>query len=334
MYIKKTILTLILLLNQAYASQSTNELNVYSARKEALIKPLLDSFSKKYNIKVNLITAKASSLLAKIKLEGKRSPADIFITTDAGRLHQAKKKGLLQKLDISNLNLNQKFIDSDLKWVALSIRARVIFYNKNKINKSKLSTYQALASNKFNKKICIRSSSNIYNQSLIASMIYNIGPQRTNKFLKSFVNNFARKPKGGDRDQIKAVASGICDIAVANTYYYKQMLNNNKNKELLKNIGVFWPNQDSSGTHINVSGIAIVKNAPNKKNAQKLIEFLLNDQSQNFYAKVNHEFPIKNTKKWLKLNNENQPKMDDMKLSILGDLNKQAVILMDKAGWQ
>ena len=319
---------------QVFAS----EVNVYSARKEALIKPLLDEFSKQTGIEVNLVTAKANALVQRIQAEGANSPADVLITVDAGRLVRAKELGLLQKLDTSSIKLDAKFIDSDNHWVALSKRARVIFYNPKTISPNQLSTYQALANPEFKGKICIRSSSNIYNQSLVASMIHNLGEQKTGQFIEKFVTNFARDPKGGDRDQIKAVATGFCDIAIANTYYYGGMLNDKKDSsqyQAAQKVALFWPNQQTSGAHINISGAGIVKNAPNSHNAQKLIEFLLTKDSQKFYAEVNFEMPVlqgvaahPSVKKWGNF------KEDAMKLVILGENNRKAVILMDKNNWK
>ena len=334
----KKLLVLISFLFFSSFQVFASEVNVYSARKQALIKPLLDEFSKKTGIEVNLITAKANALVQRIQAEGANSPADVLITVDAGRLARAKEMGLLQKLDTSNMKLNPKFIDKDEKWIALSKRARVIFYNPKTISPNQLSNIQALANPEFKGKICIRSSSNIYNQSLVASMIHNLGEQKTSSFLKKFVENFARDPKGGDRDQIKAVAMGFCEIAIANTYYYAAMLNDQKNSAQLQaaqKVALFWPNQLTTGAHINISGAGIVQNAPNPKNAQKLLEFLLSAQAQKFYAESNFEMPVVESvpvhpsiKKWGSFTE------DPMPLMVLGENNKKAVILMDQNGWK
>jgi len=332
--------TMAIILGLLFVNQSifAAEVNVYSARKSALIKPLLDDFSKNTGITVNLITAKANALMVRLESEGKNSKADVFITTDAGRLHFAKQKDLLQKMDTSNIGIDKKFIDTDNMWVALSKRARVIFYNPKKINKSELSTYKALANSNLKGRVCIRGSNNIYNQSLVSSMLYNIGEKNTSNFLTNFVDNFARKPKGGDRDQIKGVANGVCDVAIANTYYYAGMLNDKKNLKqykAAKKVALFWPNQKTTGTHINISGVAITKYAPNKNNAQKLIEFLLTKKAQKFYADVNFEMPVKGGVMPNKIiKNWGSFKEDDIKLSILGDNNNKAVKMMDMAGWR
>ena len=315
------------------------EVNVYSARKEQLIKPLLNEFSRTSGIKVNLITSSEDALLKRLQLEGKNSPADILITTDAGRLYRAKVSKVLQPaITIKMQNMIAKHLqDPEHYWLALTTRARVNVYAKDRVKPSELSTYEALTDKKWRKRICVRSSNNIYNQSLVASMIAHKGKKFTAKWTKSLVKNFARKPKGGDRDQIKAVAAGQCDVAIVNTYYLGQMINSSDSSQVnaTKKIAVFWPNQQDRGTHINVSGIAITKAAKNKKNALKLINFLLSDDAQFWYAQVNNEYPVVTTaglsetlKSWGKF------KADTLDLDKLGLFNSDAVKIMDKAGWR
>ena len=223
-------LTLALLTSSLSISAFSAEVNVYSARKENLIKPLLDQFSAETGIKTNLITAKADKLLTRMINEGRNTPADVLITTDAGRLFRAKDADLLQAINsqIVRKVMPEHLRDDDDMWAGLSQRARVIFYAKDRVNASELSTYEALADSKWKNRICIRSSSNIYNQSLVASMIAAEGKDATQDWANGLVKNLARKPSGGDRDQIKAAAAGQCDIAVANTYYYAQMLKNKR----------------------------------------------------------------------------------------------------------
>ena len=258
-------------------SFADGEVNLYSARKEKLIKPLLDTFSKETGIKVNLVTAKAGPLLKRLKTEGINSPADLFITTDAGRLHKAAEAGVLQSVhsDALDAAVPVEYRDPAGVWYGLSLRARPIFYVKSKVKAEELSTYEALADEKWKKRICIRGSGNIYNQSLVASMIANNDAEKTKAWADKFVANLARKPKGGDRDQIKATAAGECDIAIANTYYYGAMIHgkDEKQKQAADAVAIYWPNQDDRGTHVNISGIAMTKAAKNKENAQKLMEF-------------------------------------------------------------
>lgn len=316
-----------------------SEVNVYSARKEQLIKPLLDTFTKQTGIKVNLITGKADALLSRLQSEGDLSPADLLITTDAGRLHRAKEAGVLQS--INSATLNQKipahYRDTDLQWFGLSLRARPIFYNKSSVDPQQLSSYEALADPSFKGQICIRSSSNIYNQSLIASMIAASGEEATLAFAKAFVKNFARPPKGGDRDQIQAAANGICKLAIANTYYFGGMTQSKNaiEKAATEKVAIFWPNQEGRGTHVNISGAGVVKTAKHKAQAIQLLEFLVSQEAQAWYANANFEYPVVDG---VDANDTLQSwgnfKADTLSLSRLGELNRQAVKIMDQAGWR
>ncbi|MEA3405548.1 MAG: Fe(3+) ABC transporter substrate-binding protein [Pseudomonadota bacterium] len=316
-----------------------DEVNVYSARKEQLIKPLFDDFTRQTGIEVNLITSKADALLKRLQTEGSNTPADLLVTTDAGRLHRAKEAGVIQPAISQALKekVPANLQDKEGYWLGLTTRSRVIVYAKDRVKPSELSTYEDLADPKWKKRICVRSSNNIYNQSLVSSMIAHQGEQKTEQWANDFVKNFARKPKGGDRDQIKAVAAGQCDIAVVNTYYLGQMINGKDaaQKEAAIKVAVFWPNQNDRGAHINVSGIAITKAAKNKDNALKLIEFLLSENAQAWYAKANNEYPVvagvplsETLKSW------GDFKSDALNLTQLGELNTQAVRIMDRAGWR
>lgn len=330
-----------LLLSSVSQSVLANEgeVNLYSARKEALIKPIVDTFSKQTGIKVNLITGKADALLQRIKSEGKNTHADVFITTDAGRLYRAKTADVLQAIqsDVLNQSIPENLRDPEGYWYGLSMRARPIFYVKGAIEAKELSTYEALAEKKFKDRICIRSSNNIYNQSLVASMLAADGAEKTQQWANDFVNNFARKPKGGDRDQIKGAASGQCDIAIANTYYFGKMMTGKKadQKKAAQAVAIFWPNQQSRGAHVNVSGAAVTKYAKNAENAQKLIEFLATKEAQRWYADVNFEYPVRKDvpasdllKSW------GEFKADTVNLNQLGVNNAEAVKIMDRAGWK
>lgn len=333
--------SLLLSFNAMAASPVNEEVNVYSARKEALIKPLLDRFTKHTGVKVNLVTSKGDALLTRLQAEGRNSPADLLITTDVGRLHRAKVAGVLQAIDAPKVNatVQQHLRDSEGFWYGLSLRSRVLVYNPKRVKPEQLSSYQALADSAWQRKVCIRSSSNIYNQSLVASFIAHNGIDATESWLKEFVKSFARPPKGGDRDQIKAVAAGICDVAVVNSYYLGAMLNSDNAREakVAKTVALFWPNQskDASGAHINISGAAVTKAAPHKANAIKLLEFLVSDESQKWYASVNHEYPVKagvevseTLKQW------GDFKQDTLAVEKLGELNTEAVKVMDRARWK
>jgi len=315
------------------------EINVYSARKEALIKPILDQFSKSHGIKINLVTGKTTVLIKRLQTEGKNSPADILIATDAANLHRAKTAGVLQKAKSKLLEntIKPEYRDPEGYWFGISIRARPIMYSKSRVKASELSTYEDLSSDKWKGRICIRSSTNIYNQSLVASILEAIGPKKTEAWAKMFVKNFARKPVGGDRDQIKAIAAGTCDIAIANTYYLAGMLasKDSGQKKAADQVNVFWPNQKGRGSHINISGAAVTASAQHKADAVKLLEFLVTQKAQDWYGNVNNEYPIRENMQPSKiLNTWGNFRRDRVNLSKLGIKNAEAIKIMDRAGWQ
>jgi iron(III) transport system substrate-binding protein len=330
-----------LLTVSSFSVHASGEVNVYSARSEALIAPLLDIYSKESNVKVNLITGSADALLSRLQSEGSASPADVFITVDAGRLYRAKEAGVLQPFKTKHLDkvVPDHLHDRDGYWYGLSQRARVIYYNPEKVSADDLSTYEDLADPKWKGQICIRSSSNIYNQSLVASMIDANGEAETLEWMKGLVANFARPPAGGDTDQLKAAAAGVCDIAVANTYYFGRLGSSDKaeDRAVFEKLNLFWPNQaaDKRGAHVNVSGIGITASSKNTDNAKQLIEFLTNTQSQEWYAHVNNEYPVvEGIAPPKSLAKFGDFKSDDVSLSVLGENNRQAVKLMDQAGWK
>lgn len=316
------------------------EVNVYSGRKEKLIKPLLDRFTEQTGIKTNLVTAKADELLTRLRNEGRNSPADVFITVDAGRLYRAKQAGVFSSIDNAVLNqaVPAHLRDPQGQWVGLSQRARVIFYAKDRVKPSELSSYEDLAGDQWRKRICIRGSSNIYNQSLVASIIAADGKDAAQQWANGIVRNMARPPHGGDRDQIKAVAAGQCDLAIANTYYFGKMLTSKKDKAQLKAaqaVGLFWPNQQGRGAHVNISGAGVTRYAKNRDNAIKLLEFLVSPEAQKWYAEVNFEYPVTPgvavsdlVKSW------GDFKSDKLNLDVLGKNNAEAVRIMDRAGWK
>jgi len=318
---------------------SSNEVNLYSARKEALMAPLLDAFTAETGISVNIISGKADALLTRIESEGINSPADVLLTTDAGRLHRAKSAGIFSALNspLLNSSIPAQYRDSDNQWVGLSLRARPIMVTAA-ATQMEVTRYQDLVNPLLKRQICVRSSGNIYNQSLVAASIDALGEAETEKWAKGIVANFARKPQGGDRDQIRAAAAGQCSIVIANTYYLANMLANEDNVDDFKaasQMTVIWPNQEGRGTHVNVSGAGVLKTAKNGANAVKLIEFLASDMAQKMYADLNYEFPVK---AGIELNPILQSwgefKADTIELSKLGKNNADAVQLMDRAGWK
>ena len=313
--------------------------NVYTHRHYPADQELFANFENQTGIKVNVVNAKADELIQKMSEEGEQSPADVLITVDAGRLVRAKDKNLLQSIDSKKLNkiIPTNLKDEDNQWFALTKRARVIVYAKDRIKPEQLSTYEDLTSSIWNKKILIRSSGNIYNQSLLASLIANNGEESAKDWATKIVANMSRSPKGNDRDQVKAVVAGEGDIAVVNTYYIGKLLNS-KNPEEVKagnGVGVFFPNQEGRGTHINISGAGVAKYAPNKDNAVKFIEFLASAEAQEVFAKANYEYPVnQNVKPSELLQSWGAFKEDTLTLSLLGKNNKKAVILFDEAGWK
>jgi iron(III) transport system substrate-binding protein len=315
------------------------EVNLYSARKEQLIKPLLDRFTTETGIEVNLVTGKADALLKRIVSEGQNSPADLLLTTDAGRLHRAKAAGVTAGFSSEALqqHVPAQYRDADGHWYGLSLRARPIMYVKGRVDPGELSTYEDLASSKWKGRVCIRSSGNIYNQSLVASLIAADGAEATEAWARGLVANLGRPPQGGDRDQIKAAVAGQCDLAVANTYYLAGMLSGSdaKQRAIAEQVAVFWPNQQGRGAHVNVSGVALLKSSKHRDNAIRLIEFLASDAAQQWYAEANGEYPIRpgiavseTLQAW------GEFKADDLNLGRLGELNPEAVRLMDRAGWR
>jgi iron(III) transport system substrate-binding protein len=310
------------------------ELNIYSARKEALIKPLLNEFSQETGIKVNLITGKADGLITRMRSEKMLSPADLLLTTDVGRLVRAKSFGLTQPIELSNLS-NLYIHDPNGHWVALTKRTRPIIVNPEKVAADAILTYEDLTKAEYKGRICVRSSNNVYNQSLVAAMLMQQGEEKTLEWAKGLVANFARTPKGGDRDQIQAVAAGICDIAIINTYYLAAMLNSEGDSaKAAQKVQVVWPNQDDRGTHINISGVAIAKYAKNITEAQRLIAFMLRPSSQKWYSEVNQEYPVVPGIEWSKtLKEMGEFKAESVDLEQVGHLNPKALKIMDKAGW-
>ncbi len=320
---------------------SNDVVNIYSARKEALILPLLKRFKKETGIKYRLVTGKADGLLKRLVIEGKHSPADLFITVDAGRLQRAKDANVLQAIDNETLKktIPENLRDKENYWFGLSQRARTIIYAKDRVKPSELSTYEALADTKWKGRLCIRSSGNIYNQSLVASMLEAKGVDATEIWAKGLVENFARPPSGGDTGQLKATAAGQCDVTLANTYYLGRLINSKKAKDnaVSSKLAVFWPNQGDNqrGAHVNVSGAGITKYAKHVDAATRLLEFMVTDESQQWYAEVNNEYPVvSNVAISDTLKSFGSFKADSLNLTVLGENNNAAVKLMDRAGWR
>jgi iron(III) transport system substrate-binding protein len=311
--------------------------NVYSYRQPELIKPLLDAFTADTGIKTNVLFLD-KGLEEKIAEEGANSPADVILTVDIGRLQAAEDKGVTQGLtsEVINKDIPAQYRDPEGNWFGVTTRARVVYASKERVKQDAI-TYEELADPKWRGKICTRSGQHVYTIGLIASMIAHHGPEKTEEWLKGVKANLARKPDGGDREQAKAIFAGECDIALGNTYYVGQMQTNEKNpeqKEWAASIKVLFPNADDRGTHVNISGMALAKNSPNKENALKLMEFLASDKGQTLYGEQVFEYPVEPgiepseiVKGWGTL------KPDTLPLAEIAKNRKTASELVDKIGF-
>jgi iron(III) transport system substrate-binding protein len=313
--------------------------NVYTHRHYDVDQQLYDQFEKETGIKVNIVKATADELLVRLTAEGKNSPADVFVTVDAGRLVNAVSQNLLQPIESEILNHNIPFYlrDKNGYWFGQTIRARVIAYSKSRVKPEQLSNYANLASPKWKNKMLCRPADSQYNQSLIASFIANKGEEFAMNWTKGIVSNMARAPKGNDTDQMVDIAAGIGDVALINTYYYGKLLASEDPAKInaAKEIGIFFPNQKEGGTHINISGAGIPKYAPHKKNGIKLLEFLSNPSAQKVFADANFEYPVNVSVEFPTiLKNLGTFEHDTLDLNLLGKYNKRAIDIMDAAGWK
>jgi iron(III) transport system substrate-binding protein len=337
---KITLLLLAILLAAVVKSCTSDQevVNVYSGRHYQTDENLFREFTRQTGIRVNLVKADTDQLINRLELEGVNSPADIFITADAGRMILCMEKGLLQPMDIDEISDNvPSFLrDSEGYWTGFTKRARVIVYDKERVDPSELSTYEDLTLPIWNGRVLVRSSQNHYNQTLMASIIAAHGEEEALNWAKGLVNNMAQPPRGNDRDQVKAIAAGTGDIAIVNTYYMGLLLNspNQEEQNIARQMGIFFPNQDGRGTHINISGIAITAHAPNKDNARKLIRFMLDKPAQRTLAEEIHEYPVNINVEWTDLLNEwGTFKGDTIPLDQLGQHLSRATVLFNQAGW-
>jgi iron(III) transport system substrate-binding protein len=315
----------------------SGEVNIYSLRQTYLIQPLLDSFTKKTGIKTNVIFAD-KGLIERIVAEGANSPADLLLTADIGLLDSAVQQGIAQPAKSATIDANipEHFRDPQGQWVGLTSRARVVYASKDRVKQDSI-TYEELADPKWKGKICVRSGQHPYNVALIASIIAHKGEAEAKKWLNGVKQNLAEKPSGNDRSQAKAIFSGQCDLALANTYYMALMATNDKEpeqKEWAKSVKVLFPDAATQGTHVNISGAVLTKNAPNKDNAIKLIEYLTSDEAQKIYAELNNEYPLKPgvatseiVSSWGEL------KADTLPLAEIGKHRKRASELVDEVGF-
>ena len=328
------------LAGSAFATSAlADEINLYSARHYDSDERLYEAFTKETGIDVNVLEGGSDQLIERIQREGVASPADVMMTVDAGRLWRAEEAGIFQSVDSDVLDkrIPEAMHHPDGLWFGFSQRARAIFYNRENFDPSEISSYEDLADPKFKGEVCIRSSNNIYNQSLLASMVEHKGADDAEKWAQGVVDNMARDPEGGDTDQIRGVASGECDLAVANHYYYVRLLKSedDADREAARKVGIIFPNQDGRGTHVNVGGAGVAKNAPNRDNAVRFLEFLASDTAQHIFASGNNEFPVvKGIHKDPVLESWGNFKKDDVNVSVLGENNPEAVRIFDRVGWR
>jgi iron(III) transport system substrate-binding protein len=332
------VLTLLLGLLASVAAQA-ELVNVYSARHYDTDEELYSRFTDQTGIRVNVIEADADELIERIRSEGRNSPADVIVTVDAGRLWRADEAGLLAPVDSRVL---EEAIPGNLrhpegKWFGLTLRVRAIVYNNGTVDPSELSSYEDLASDKWRDRICIRSSDNVYNQSLVASLIEVNGAEAAEEWARGLVANMARDPQGGDTDQIRAVAAGECDIAVSNHYYLARLVASDDpvDQEVADQVDIFFPNQDGRGAHVNVSGAGVVATAPHRENAIRFIEFLASPEAQEVFARGNNEFPVVEGVAASDIARAfGEFEADDVSVASYGENNPEAVRIMDRAGWR
>ncbi len=298
--LKKIAFAVLTIVAAASAQSQENVLNLYSARHYQTDEQLYSNFTKQTGIKLNRIEADDNAILERLKNESKNSPADVILLVDAARLWRAQIEGLFQPVKSKVLdtriptNLRGKDDGKGAEWYGVSTRGRIIVYNKASVKPEDVPTYESLADPKLKGKVCTRSGSHPYMLSMIGSMIERNGEAATEKWAQGMVDNFARPPRGGDTDQIKGVASGECGVTVANTYYYVRLLRSTKpeDKEMMSKVGFVWPNQQTSGVHMNITGGGVAKNAPHREAAVKFLEYLASDEAQAYLANGNNEWPV------------------------------------------
>ena len=323
-------------LTATWTAQAQSEVNVYSYRQRQLVQPLFDAFTKSSGSKVNVVFA-SKGLIERLKQEGPRSPADVLLTADFGRMVQAADAGLLQPIRSLKLNRSvpRHLRHKDGLWYALTVRARVMVVSKDRVPSNSLKRYEDLALPTWKGRVCSRSGQHSYNVSLLASLIAHHGEKQALQWAKSVRGNLARKPQGNDRAQIKAIWQGLCDVALVNTYYLGLITKNPTQAPWGKAIKVMFPNQGDRGTHVNISGGGVTRHAPNRQQAIALLEFLGSPQAQELYAKANFEYPV-NKQAPLSgfLQQLGKFKQDRLHIERVAAFRAQAVRLMDQAGWE
>ena len=335
----KRLIILIASLAFFYSCSESEEVNIYSSRHYDTDLELYDQFTEETGIEINLIEGSSDELIERMRNEGINSPADVVITVDAGRLWRAKEADVLQPIESDYLEqvIPEQLRDVDNMWVGLSKRVRGIIYNKENVDPADLEGYMDLADEEWSGRLCVRSSNNIYNQSLVASLIESSGEERVEEWANGLVSNFARDPQGGDTDQIKAVAAGICDVAIANHYYLARLMQSSdeQDQEVAEKVDIYFPPAEFGGAHVNISGAGIAANSPNKENAIRFIEYLATEEAQQLYSIGNNEFPILQDMEVPGVLGEfGSFDSDAVNVTSYGENNPLAIRLMDRAGWR
>lgn len=313
--------------------QADDQITVYSARKEHLIKPLFDAYTKKTGVEIRYITDKAGPLLARLQAEAANTPADMLITVDAGNLWHAADRGVLATVDSPILarNVPAHYQDPGKRWFGLSVRARTIVYSTERVDQNELSSYEALADPQWHGRLCLRTSKKVYNQSLVAIMIARLGEEQAEQVVKGWVNNLATQPYSDDTKTMQAIAAGQCDVGIVNTYYFGRLQKSDPGIKL----ALFWPNQNDSGVHVNISGAGVTKHAKNPEAALKLLEWLSGPEAQALFAGLNMEYPVNpNVAADPVAASWGEFKGDSINVAKAGELQAEAVMLMDRAGYR
>ncbi len=319
----------------AATTAAAAEVNVYSYRQPFLVEPLFKAFTEDTGIQVNVLFAE-KGLVERLEAEGRNTPGDVIFTVDIGRLNDVKEAGVTQPVesDVLESLIPAQYRDPEGHWFALTTRVRVIYAAKDRVPEWQSLTYEDLADPKYKGKVCTRSGKHSYSIALIASMIAHHGREGAAEWLKGVKANLARQPQGNDRAQVKAIKDGICDLALGNNYYYGAMLNNEDQKAWAEAVNVAFPNQAGRGAHVNISGVALTKHAPHKAEAIKLMEWLVGPHAQKIYAEQNFEYPVRDGVEWAPLLKDlGQYKADDLPISKIADLRKDAAQLVDEVGF-
>ncbi|MEK6243962.1 MAG: Fe(3+) ABC transporter substrate-binding protein [Pseudomonadota bacterium] len=338
--IAKTFLISSLLVSAAVFAQDNKVLNLYSSRHYQTDEALYANFTKQTGIRINRIEAGEDALIERIRNEGERSPADVLVTVDAGRLWRAEQLGFFQpvKSALLDARIPASYREPNGLWYGFSLRARLIAYNKAKVKAAELPTYESLADAKWKGRICMRSSTSVYNLSLMGAMLSHLGEVKAEQWAQGVKANLARDPKGGDTDQLKSVAAGECDVTVSNQYYYARLARSGKpeEREIAQKVGVVFPNQASWGAHVNISGAGVMKHAPNREAAVKFLEYLAGDEAQRYFAEGNNEWPVVAE---VKIDNPALSalgafKQDALNVAVLGRNQPESQKIYDRVAWK